>query len=132
MQGLILLLAGVMLCYPGSLISLPASAASDVPGVPSAPAGADEDGGPNPPAPDGSYPLTSAEELRETDSHPVNAYLLTMLLLVAVASFGTSVLWLLTTNARRRRGAICSWGVEDGPWFAGAHEGMSFLGVFRL
>jgi hypothetical protein len=40
--------------------------------------------------PDGSYPLMPAEEAQETDSPPVNAYLLTMLTLAC--SFGASVL----------------------------------------
>ena len=76
--------------------------------------------------------LTPAEELQETDKRPVNASLLTMLVLVAIASFGASILWLLTIKARRR-GAICSWGVvEDGRWLTTASEVPSFLGVFRL
>ena len=129
MQGLVSLLAGVVLCCLGIFLSLPAIA-SDVPGAPSALAGAD--GGANTPVPppDGTYPLTPAEEDKETQRYPVNAYLLTMILLVA-ASFGESVLWLLMTNARRRRGAICSSG-GDRPSLSTAPEGPSFLGVFRL
>jgi hypothetical protein len=76
----LLLLAGVMLCWLGILLSLPASA----PDLPSAIAGADAaqvDGGANAPPPDESYPITPLEEVRETDRHPVNASLLTMLLL---------------------------------------------------
>jgi hypothetical protein len=125
-------LAGfIVLCCLGFLISLPSSAASDVPSsVPSS--SAHEDGGPNAPAPDGNYPLMLAEEVQQTERHPVNASLLTMLLVVTVASFGASVLLFLATNARRQ-GAICSWSVaEDRPWMAAAHEGPSFLGVFRL
>jgi len=135
MQGLVLLLAGVMLSCLGIFLSLPATT-SDVPsGVPSALAGANVghmDRGANAPAPlpDGSYPLTAVEELQETDKGPVKASLLRMLL-PAITSFGASLLWLLTTNARGR-GAICSWGVEDRPWLAVAPEGPYFLGVFRL
>ena len=81
------------------------------------------------PLPEGSYPLTLAEEAQETDSPPVNAYLLTMLLLAC--SFGSSVLRMLRTNARRQ-GAICSWCGDDGGWLAVAHEEPSLLGVFRL
>jgi hypothetical protein len=119
-----------VLCCLGLLISLPASAASDdVPSsVPSASASANEDGGPNAPAPDGNYPLTLAEEPQPTERHPVNASLLTMLVLSL--SFGVSVLWMATND--RRRAASCLWGVEDRPWLAVAYEGPSFLGVFRL
>jgi hypothetical protein len=128
MRGLVLLFAGVMLCCFGILLSLPATALD----LPSAFAGADAaqvDGGANAPPPDGSYPITPVEEVRETDRHPVNASLLTMLLLAL--SFGACVLWMSTND--RRRGATCSWGVvDDRPWLAVAYEGASFLGVFRL
>jgi hypothetical protein len=118
MRRVVLLLAGVMLLCLGNFLSLPATTASevlDVPDVSSALAGANVghvDRGANAPAPlpDGSYLLPPAEEVQETDKLPVNAYLLTMLVL-ANASFGASVvLWLLTTNARRQR-AIYSLGV---------------------
>jgi hypothetical protein len=130
MRGLILLLlAGVMLCCLGFLLSLPASA----PESPAAFAGTDAaqevDGGANAPLPVRSYPITPAEELQQTDRHPVNASLLTMLLLSI--SCGASVLWMLT-NDRRRRGATCLWGVDDRRWLAVAYEGSSFLGVFLL
>src|SRR5215204_4021925 len=110
----LLLLAGIMLSCLGIFLSLPATTASEVPDVPSALAGANVghvDRGANAPAPlpDERYPLTPAEEAQETDKLPVNAYLLTMLVL-AIASLGASVvLWLLTTNARRQ-GAIYSLG----------------------
>ena len=81
-------------------------------------------------APEVPSSLAVEEEVQERDRRPVNAYLLTTLLLVG-ASFGVSILW-LTTNARRRRGAICSWGFDERPWLAAAREGPSFLGVFRL
>jgi hypothetical protein len=81
------------------------------------------------PLPDGSYPLMPAEETQKTDSPPVNSYLLTMLLLAC--SFGSSVLRMLLTNARRQ-GAICSCSGDDRPWLAVAHEDPSSLGVFRL
>jgi hypothetical protein len=116
-----------LLCCLGLLVSLSASAASDVPSsVPSA--SANEDGGPNAPAPDANHPLTLAE-VQQTERHPVNAPLLTMLVLAL--SFGASVL-LVATNDRRRRAAIRLWGVEDRPWLAATYEGPSFLGVFRL
>jgi hypothetical protein len=129
---LLLVSAGVMLCcFWVFLLSLPHSATH----LSSALAGADVEHverGTNAPAPlgEGSYALTPAEEPQETDSPPVNAYLLTMLLLLACC-FGASVLRMLLTNARRR-GAICSWIGDDRPWLAVAHEDPSLLGVFRL
>jgi hypothetical protein len=133
---LLLLLAGIVLCCLGVLLSLPLTApdVSDVPEVHSALAGANVehvDRAANAPAtlPDESYPLMPAEEAQETDSPPLNAYLLTMLMLAC--SFGASVLRMLLTNARRQ-GAICSWSGDDRPWLAVAHEDPSFLGVFRL
>jgi hypothetical protein len=69
MQELLLLLAGVVLCWLGLLLYLPATT-SEVPGVPSSLAGANVrhvDRGANDPASltDGSYLLTPAEELQE-------------------------------------------------------------------
>jgi len=134
---LLLLLAGIMLCCLGLLLSLPLSApdvSADVPGVPSALAEAnvghvDRGANASAPLPNVSYPLTPAEEVQQTDRHPVNAYLLTMLLLTC--SFGASVLRMLLTNARRQ-GAICSWIGDDRRWLSVAYEEPSFLGVFRL
>jgi hypothetical protein len=133
---LLLLLAGIVLCCLGVLLSLPLSApdVSDVIGVPSALAGAnvghaDGGAGASAPLPNGSYPLTLAEEVQQTDRHPANAYLLTMLMLAC--SFGASVLRMLLTNARRQ-GVTCSWIDDDRPWLAVAYEEPSFLGVFRL
>jgi hypothetical protein len=126
-----LLLAGIMLCCFGVFsISLPHSA----PHVSSAYGGANVehvDRAANAPAPlpDGSYPLTPAEEPQEADGPSVNTYLLTMLVLAC--SFGASVLRRLLTNARRQ-GAICSWIGDDRAWLAVAHEDPSVLGVFRL
>jgi hypothetical protein len=129
---LLLLLAGIVLCCLGVLLSLPLTA-SDVAGVPSALAGTNVghvERGANAPAPlpNGSYPLTPAGEVQETDRHPANAYLLTMLLLAC--SFGVSLLRTPLTNARRQ-GASCSW-VDDDRWLSVAYEEPSFLGVFRL
>jgi hypothetical protein len=134
---LLLLLAGIMLCCFGVLLSLAVTAPDvpDVPGVPSALVGANVGhvdrgvGVSSTPLPDASYPLTPAWEAQETDRHPVNAYLLTMLLLVCF--FGASVLRMLLTNARKQ-GAICFWSGDDRPWLAVAYGEPSFLGVFRL
>jgi hypothetical protein len=74
--------------------------------------------------------LVPAKEAKETDKHPVNAGLLTMLFLAA-SFFGAGVEWALT-NARGQ-GALCfSLGVI-GEVVASAREDYSaFLGVFRL
>jgi hypothetical protein len=122
----VLLFWGFVFCCLGVLLFLPAVSTD----APSAFAGARVDRGDNAPsAPYGSHPLPPAEEVQESVKVPVNAHLLTMLLLT-VASSGASVLWRLT-NARRRRGAIYSWGVDDRAGWAAAREGPSFLGVFR-
>jgi hypothetical protein len=133
---LLLLLAAIVLCCLGVLLSLPLTApdVSDVPGVPSAVAETnvghvDGVASASAPLPNGSYPLTPAEEVQETDRNPANAYLLTMLMLAC--SFGASVLRMLLTNARRQ-GVTCSWIDDDRPWLAVAYEEPSFLGVFRL
>jgi hypothetical protein len=131
------LLAGIMFCCLGVLLSLAVTAPDvpDVPGVPSALVGANVGhvdrgvGVSSTPLPDASYPLTPAWEAQETDKHPVNAYLLTMLLLVCF--FGASVLRMLLTNARKQ-GAICFWSGDDRLWLAVAYGEPSFLGVFRL
>jgi hypothetical protein len=127
---LLLVLAGVMLCCLGVLLSLPLTA----PDVSSALGEANVehvDRAANAPAPlpDGSYyPLTPAEEAQETDSPPVNSYLLTMFLLAC--SFGSSVLRMLLIDARRQ-GALCSLAVV-GQSFATAFKDLPFLGAFRL
>jgi hypothetical protein len=120
-----------MLCCLGVLLSLPVTA----PDVPSALGGAnvghmDRGAGASAPLPDGSYPLTPAEEVQETDRRPVNAYLLTMLLLAW--AFAASVLRTLLIKNARRQGATCSWVGDDRPWLAVAYKELSFLGVLRL
>ena len=79
---------------------------------------------------DGNNPLVPAKEAKETDKHPVNAGLLTMLFLAA-SFFGARVEWTLT-NAQGQ-GALCfSLGVI-GEVVASVREDYSpFLGVFRL
>jgi hypothetical protein len=135
-RGDLSLLAGATLFCGGLFLhSLPASLASAVPDVPSALAGANV-GHVNrvadapEPVPHGSYPLTPAVEFQDAGNGPVNAYLLTMLVL-ALASFRTSVGWLLMTNTRMRQPACCSV-VADRWWLATDPEGPSFLGAFRL
>ena len=133
---LLLLLAGIVLCCLGVLFSLPLTApdVSDLLGRPSVLVGAnvghvDRGADASAPLPNGSYPLTPAEEVQEIDRHPANAYLVTVLLLAC--SFGSSVLRMLLTNARRQ-GVTCSWIDDNRPWLAVAYKEPSFLGVFRL
>jgi hypothetical protein len=76
---------------------------------------------------DGTNLVAPVVEAEGSDKDPLNAELLTMLLLTA--SFGAIVGWLLT-NAQRQ-GALCSFAVV-GPSLASACEGLPFLGVFRL
>jgi hypothetical protein len=125
-----------MLCCLGVLLLLPLTApdVSNLLGGPSALAVTNVghvDGGADGSAPltNGSYPLMPAGEVQQTDRHPANAYLLTMLLLAC--SFGASVLRMLLTNAPRQ-GVTCSWIDDNRPWLAVAYEEPSFLGVFRL
>jgi hypothetical protein len=136
-RGVLSLLAGLtLLCLGLFLHYLPASPASAVPKVPSALAGAkvglvNRLADAPEPVPHGSYPLTPAVEFQDAaDNGPVNAYLLTMLVL-ELASFRASVGWLLMTNTRMHQPACCSV-VDDRWWLAAVPEGPSFLGVFRL
>jgi hypothetical protein len=68
------------------------------------------------------------EELGEADKNPVNADLLTMLVL-GLYFFGSSFGLLLTNS--RRQGSLCSLGVVGDP-SASACEELPDLGVFRL
>ena len=131
MGGLLILLllsAGVMLCWLGIFLSLPASA-TDLSSAYAEAEAAEVDGGVNAPSPDGSYPITPAEELQETDKRPISAHLLTMLLLVIVP-LGASLLWMLMSNALRQ-GAICSSDVVRASLTTSCEE-PSFLAVFLL
>jgi hypothetical protein len=76
---------------------------------------------------DGTYLAAPGEEAKDAEKYPLNAELLTMLLLVV--SFGLSVGWLLR-NAQRQ-GALCSLGVVHAS-FATTCEDLPSLGVFRL
>lgn len=75
----------------------------------------------------GTYVVAPGEEAEDAEKDPLNAELLTMLLLTV--SFGATVGWLLT-NAQGQ-GASCSWAVIS-PSLASACEDLLFLGVFRL
>ena len=74
------------------------------------------------------YPFVMAEE---ADEEPVNAGLLTMLLLAA-AFLGASVVGWLRTNAQGQ-GALCFSSLGVGEVLGSAREEyLPFLGVFRL
>jgi hypothetical protein len=127
-RAILLLMAGVMFSYLGIFLYLPQTTASE---VPTAPAG--ENGGSNAPQREESYTLRAAGERQKKDELPVNASLLTKLVLM-ISSFGGSILWLLATNACRQV-AISFWDLEGGGrrWLAAIREGpSSMLGVFRL
>jgi hypothetical protein len=76
---------------------------------------------------DGTNLVAPGEEAKDADKDPLNAELLTMLLLTLC--FGLSVRWLLR-NAQRQ-GALCSLAAVH-PSLASACEDLPFLGVFRL
>jgi hypothetical protein len=83
-----------------------------------------------PPLDGNSLFFAPAEEAKETDEHPVNAGLLTMLSLTA-SFIGASVGWLL--NNAQRQGALCSSLGVVGEVLGSAREDyLPFLGVFRL
>jgi hypothetical protein len=69
------------------------------------------------------------QEAEEADKDPVNADLLTMLVLGVSSLFGLSFGWTLTNS--ERQGALYSL-IVLGPSLAGACENLSSLGVFRL
>jgi hypothetical protein len=75
------------------------------------------------------YLAVPAEEAEEVDKHPVDADLLTALLLLAV-SFWATVVWLLTNG--RGQEAFRSLGIDRRQRFLSALEDRPFLGVFRL
>jgi hypothetical protein len=72
--------------------------------------------------------LAITHEAWEADKVPVNADLLTMVVLGVSALFGLSFGWVLTNT--QKQGALFSWGVV-GPSLASACEELSFLEVFR-
>jgi hypothetical protein len=78
---------------------------------------------------EGNYLAVPLNEAEDVDKHPVDADLLSALLLLAV-SFGATFLWLLTNG--RGHGACRSLGIDRRRWFVSALEARPFLGVFRL
>jgi hypothetical protein len=78
---------------------------------------------------EGSYLAVPPEEKEEVDKQPVNADLLSTLLLLAL-SFGATGVWLLING--RGQGALCSLGIDRRRWLPSALEARPFWGVFRL
>ena len=70
------------------------------------------------------------QEAGEADKDPVNADLLTMLLLGVASLFGLSFGWVLTDTQRQE--ALCSSLGLGCPWLVSVCEYLSSLGVFRL
>jgi len=121
-------MVALLLCLGIFLLPLPASG-SEVPSalamanLPSLDLATNGNGHPQ----DVTYLVAPAEEAEDGEKSPLNAELLTMLLLALC--FGLSVGWLLR-NAQRQ-GAFCSLaGVRSS--FATICEDLPFLGVFRL
>ena len=130
-RGFLFLLAGVALFCLGILLSLLATTASE---VPLAAVGVDVGHVDREALASlteyASQPLTLAEEAGEKDERPVNASVLTVLVVAGPCS-EVSILWLPATSARRRGAIRPSWDAGgDRGWSAGAYDGLSFLGVF--
>ena len=121
-------MVALLMCLGVSLLPLPATgsevpstlATANVPGL-------DLETNWNAPPLDGIYVVAPGEEAEDGEKSPLNAELLTMLVLTLC--FGLSVGWLLR-NALRQ-GASCSLGIV-GPSLATTCEDLPFLGVFRL
>jgi hypothetical protein len=78
---------------------------------------------------DEAYLAVAQEEAEKADKDPVNADLLTMLVL-AISSFFGLIFGFVLANTQKQE-ALCSSGVV-GPSLASACEELPFLGVFRL
>jgi hypothetical protein len=78
---------------------------------------------------EGSYLAVALNEAEDVDKHPMDADLLSALLLLAI-SFGVTFVWLLTNG--RGHGACRSLGIDRRRWFVSALEDRFFLEVFRL
>jgi hypothetical protein len=123
------LVVALLMCLGVILLPLPPTAGSEVPSalatanLPHLDQATNGDSHPL----DGTYLLAPGEEAEDADKYPLNAKLLTMLLLTLC--FGVSVGWLLR-NAQRQ-GALCSLAVV-GSSLATTCEDLPLLGVFRL
>ena len=122
------LAVSLLICLGVFLIPLPitASEGPSVLAVANLPRADQETNGDSNPL-EGAYLFAPAEEVEDAEKHPLNAELLTMLLLTVC--FGLSVGCLLR-NAQRQ-GGLCSLAVV-GQSLATSCEDLPFLGVFRL
>ncbi len=78
---------------------------------------------------DGSYLAVPPEETEEVDKHPVNADLLTALLLLALSFGATGVSLLINGHGQ---GTFRSLSIDRRRWLLSALEARPFWGVFRL
>jgi hypothetical protein len=78
---------------------------------------------------DASYLAVPPEETEEVDKHPVNAELLTALLLLALSFGATGVSLLINGHGQ---GTFRSLSIDRHRWFLSALEARPYLGVFRL
>jgi hypothetical protein len=132
LRGGSVVVAVLLLClgFSLTLLSLPAKGSQDpsvfgMANVLPADQGANREA---PPLEGTYYPFALAEE---ADKEPVNAGLLSMLLLAA-SFFGASIGWLLTNAQGQGALCLCSLGVV-GEVLGLARDGyLPFLGVFRL
>lgn len=132
LRGGSVIVAVLLLClgFSLTLLSLPAKGSQDpsafgMANVLPADQGANREA---PPLEGTYYPFALAEE---ADKEPVNAGLLSMLLLAA-SFFGASIGWLLTNAQGQGALCLCSLGVV-GEVLGLARDGyLPFLGVFRL
>ncbi len=122
------LVVALLICLGVFLMPLPTTVSEgpSVPAMADLPRAEQETNGDSNPL-EGGYLLAPAEEVEDADKHPLNAELLTMLLLTVC--FGLSVGCLLR-NAQRQGGS-CSLAVV-GQSLATSCEDLPFVGVFRL
>ena len=133
--GVASLLAAILLCL-GPVSSLPGSTGLDAPGVfrttgwSWADQGAGQPGGGHLPAETAAVAVGAGEEAKGGDEGPINAGLLTALLL-GVACFGAIVAWRLTHDLLGRA-VFCLSGIARRSSFGSSREALPLLGVLRL
>ena len=121
------LVAAVVVCVGAFLCLLPSELHVSSPLTPASTALMPAHSPPLDRGADEGYLAVAQEEAGVADKDPVNADLLTILLLVVF--FGLSFGFVLANT--QKQGALCSSGVV-GPSLASACEELPFLGVFRL
>ena len=121
------LVAAVVVCVGAFLCLLPSELHVSSPLTPASTALMPAHSPPLDRGADEAYLAVAQEEAGVADKDPVNADLLTILLLVVF--FGLSFGFVLANTQKQE--ALCSSGVV-GPSLASACEKLPFLGVFRL